>query len=124
VQLTLCTKTELSGAIVVSTPQDVALIDARKAMDMFATLKTPVIGMIENMSSFVCPDCGSETHIFGHGGVAKEAKDLGIPLLGALPIDLETRLSGDAGKPVAAGDGPVAQAYAQIAKGLIKGGMA
>ncbi|MEP4038057.1 Mrp/NBP35 family ATP-binding protein [Pseudophaeobacter sp.] len=124
VQLTLCTKSELSGAIVVSTPQDVALIDARKALDMFKTLKTPVLGLIENMSFFTCPDCGGEHHIFGHGGVAAEAKALGLPLLGALPIDLETRLAGDAGTPVAAGAGAVSEAYAQIASGLIAGGMA
>ena len=124
VQLTLCTKSELTGAIVVSTPQDVALIDARKALDMFATLKTPVLGLIENMSMFVCPDCGSQHQIFGHGGVAAEADALGVPLLGALPIDLETRLAGDEGTPIAAGDGPMAQAYARIAEGLVKGGMA
>lgn len=124
VQLTLCTKSELSGAIVVSTPQDVALIDARKALDMFATLKTPVLGLIENMSVFVCPDCGSEHQIFGQGGVAAEAEKMGVPLLGALPIDLETRLAGDGGTPIAAGDGAMAQAYARIAEGLIKGGMA
>ncbi len=124
VQLTLCTKSELTGAIVVSTPQDVALIDARKALDMFATLKTPVLGLIENMSLFVCPDCGSEHQIFGHGGVAAEAEKMGVPLLGNLPIDLETRLAGDGGKPVAAGDSPMAKAYAQIADGLIRGGMA
>jgi ATP-binding protein involved in chromosome partitioning len=124
VQLTLCTKSELTGAIVVSTPQDVALIDARKALDMFATLKTPVLGLIENMSMFVCPDCGSQHEIFGTGGVAAEAEKMGVPLLGTLPIDLETRLAGDGGTPIAAGDGPMAQAYAQIAKGLIEGGMA
>ncbi|WP_138922955.1 Mrp/NBP35 family ATP-binding protein [Sulfitobacter sp. BSw21498] len=124
VQLTLCTKSELSGAIVVSTPQDVALIDARKAIDMFNTLKTPVLGLIENMSLFVCPDCGSQHEIFGHGGVAAEAARMDIPLLGSLPIDLDTRLSGDSGTPVAAGGGPMAQAYARIAEGLIKGGMA
>lgn len=124
VQLTLCTKSELTGAIVVSTPQDVALIDARKALDMFATLKTPVLGLIENMSMFVCPDCGSEHEIFGTGGVAAEAEKMGVPLLGALPIDLDTRLAGDGGTPIAAGDGPMAQAYARIAQGLIKGGMA
>ncbi|MFT6023822.1 MAG: ATP-binding protein involved in chromosome partitioning [Ascidiaceihabitans sp.] len=124
VQLTLCTKSELTGAIVVSTPQDVALIDARKALDMFATLKTPVLGLIENMSMFVCPDCGSSHEIFGTGGVAAEAEKMGVPLLGTLPIDLETRLAGDGGTPIAAGDGPMAQAYAQIAKGLIAGGMA
>ncbi|MDW4497441.1 Mrp/NBP35 family ATP-binding protein [Sulfitobacter sp. D35] len=124
VQLTLCTKAEPSGAIVVSTPQDVALIDARKAMDMFATLKTPVLGLIENMSLFVCPECGHEAHIFGHGGVAHEAERLGLPLLGTLPIDLDTRLAGDSGTPVAAQGGPVAEAYARIAEGLVKGGMA
>lgn len=124
VQLTLCTKAELSGAIVVSTPQDVALIDARKALDMFNTLKTPVLGLIENMSFFTCPDCGGEHHIFGNGGVATEAQSLGLPLLGALPIDLETRLAGDAGTPVALGDSPIAEAYGQIAKGLVAGGMA
>jgi ATP-binding protein involved in chromosome partitioning len=124
VQLTLCTKSELTGAIVVSTPQDVALIDARKALDMFATLKTPVLGLIENMSMFVCPDCGSQHQIFGQGGVAAEAEKMGVPLLGTLPIDLETRIAGDGGTPVAAGDSQMAQAYAQIADGLIKGGMA
>ena len=124
VQLTLCTKSELSGAIVVSTPQDVALIDARKAIDMFATLKTPVLGLIENMSQFTCPDCGSTHDIFGQGGVADEAQKMGVPLLGQLPIDLATRLSGDGGAPIAVGDSAMAQAYAQIAEGLIKGGMA
>ncbi|MCR9125274.1 MAG: Mrp/NBP35 family ATP-binding protein [Rhodobacteraceae bacterium] len=124
VQLTLCTKTELSGALVVSTPQDVALLDARKALDMFATLKTPVLGLIENMSGFVCPECGHEAHIFGQGGVAREAADLGVPLLGTLPIDLETRMAGDGGTPIAAGDGPMARAYARIAEGLVQGGMA
>jgi ATP-binding protein involved in chromosome partitioning len=124
VQLTLCQRTHLTGAIVVSTPQDVALLDARKAIDMFRTLKTPILGLIENMSVFVCPKCGHESHIFGHGGVAAEAARLGVPLLGALPIDLETRLAGDAGTPVAAGQGPMAEAYARLAEGLIAGGMA
>ncbi|MBR9843759.1 MAG: Mrp/NBP35 family ATP-binding protein [Rhodobacteraceae bacterium] len=123
VQLTLCQKTELSGAIVVSTPQDVALIDARKALGMFDLLNTPVLGLIENMSSYVCPKCGHEEHIFGHGGVAAEAKKMGVPLLGALPIDLATRLAGDSGVPVAAGDGPMAEAYGRIADGLIASGM-
>ena len=123
VQLTLCQKTELSGAIVVSTPQDVALIDARKALGMFELLNTPVLGLIENMSSYVCPKCGHEEHIFGQGGVASEAQKMGVPLLGALPIDLETRLAGDSGVPVAAGEGPMAEAYGRIADGLIASGM-
>ncbi len=124
VQLTLCQKSEVSGAIVVSTPQDVALIDARKALNMFESLNTPVLGLIENMSTYHCPECGHEAHIFGHGGVAAEAEKLGLPLLGTLPIDLDTRLAGDSGTPIAAGDSPMAQAYARIAEGLIKGGMA
>jgi ATP-binding protein involved in chromosome partitioning len=124
VQLTLCQRTHLTGAIVVSTPQDVALLDARKAIDMFNTLRTPILGLIENMSTFVCPNCGHESHIFGHGGVAAEASRLGVPLLGTLPIDLDTRLAGDAGVPVAAGEGAMAEAYGRIAAGLIAGGMA
>lgn len=124
VQLTLCSKSDVTGAIVVSTPQDVALIDARKAIDMFKTLKTPILGLIENMSLFICPDCGAEHEIFGRGGVVAEAERMGVPLLGALPIDLGTRLSGDSGTPVAAGKGPMAEAYARIADGLVKGGMA
>jgi ATP-binding protein involved in chromosome partitioning len=124
VQLTLCQKSAPTGAIIVSTPQDVALIDARRAMDMFKTLKTPVLGLIENMSTFHCPNCGHEAQIFGHGGVKTEAETLGLPFLGALPIDLDTRLAGDSGTPIAAGDGPVAQAYAQLADGLVLGGIA
>lgn len=123
VQLTLCQRTRLTGAIVVSTPQDVALLDARKALDMFGTLKTPVLGLIENMSTYVCPKCGHEAHLFGHGGVRDEAERLDVPFLGALPIDLETRLAGDAGTPVAAGEGPMSGAYAALARRLIDGGM-
>jgi len=124
VQLTLCQKSEVSGAIVVSTPQDVALLDARKALDMFSTLKTPVLGLIENMSVFHCPHCGEASEIFGHGGVAKEAETLNLPLLAALPIDLETRRAGDAGRPVAAGTGPIAEAYEALAARLVQGSMA
>jgi len=124
VQLTLCQKTKLTGAVVVSTPQDVALLDARKALDMFNTLGTPVLGLIENMSTFVCPNCGHESHIFGHGGVRAEAETLGLPFLGDLPIDLDTRLAGDAGTPIAAGEGAMAEAYAALAKRFIDGGMA
>lgn len=124
VQLTLCQRTQLTGAIVVSTPQDVALLDARKALDMFRKLGTPVLGMIENMSTFCCPNCGHETPIFGRGGVRAEAARLDLPFLGELPLDLSVRLAGDAGTPVAAGDGPVAEAYGRLAAGLVAGGMA
>ncbi|EBA03029.1 Mrp/NBP35 family protein [Rhodobacterales bacterium HTCC2150] len=124
VQLTLCQKTHMTGALVVSTPQDVALLDARKALDMFKTLNTPVLGMIENMSSYICPECGNEAHIFGHGGVADEAEKLGLPFLGSLPLHLDVRMAGDAGTPVAAGEGPLADAYGQLAGRLVAGGMA
>ena len=124
IQLTLCQRTHLTGAIVVSTPQDVALLDARKALDMFQKLKTPVLGLIENMSTYICPNCGHEAHLFGHGGVAAEALKQDLPFLGELPLDLAVRVAGDAGTPIAAGDGPAAQAYAALAARLIAGGMA
>ncbi|KFI28041.1 Mrp/NBP35 family ATP-binding protein [Paenirhodobacter enshiensis] len=123
VQLSLCQKTELDGAIIVSTPQDVALLDARKAIDMFRRLKTPVLGLIENMSTYICPNCGHEAHLFGHGGVEAEAKALDLPFLGALPLDLDVRLAGDAGTPIAAGEGPAAGAYAKLAQDLIARGL-
>ena len=124
VQLTLCQRTQLTGALVVSTPQDVALLDARKAIDMFGKLKTPILGLIENMSTYICPNCGHEAHIFGHGGVRAEAEKLGVPFLGEIPLSLAVREAGDAGRPVALGDGPEAQAYARLAQRLIGGGMA
>ena len=123
VQLTLCQRTEVTGAIVVSTPQDVALLDAVKAMDMFKTLNTPILGLIENMSTYICPSCGHEAHLFGHGGVAAEAERMGVPFLGALPLSLDVRLAGDAGAPVALGGGAEAEAYTHLAKRLIGGGM-
>lgn len=123
VQLTLCQRTQLTGAIVVSTPQDVALLDARKALDMFQKLKTPVLGLVENMSTYICPNCGHEAHIFGHGGVAAEAQKLGLPFLGELPLALDVRVAGDAGTPVAATDSPLAAPYLALADRLIAGGM-
>ncbi|MCX7889086.1 MAG: Mrp/NBP35 family ATP-binding protein [Rhodobacteraceae bacterium] len=124
VQLTLCQRTHLTGALVVSTPQDIALLDARRAIDMFAKLGTPVLGLIENMSRYVCPNCGHEAHIFGHGGVREEAERIGVPFLGEIPLSLEVRLAGDSGTPVAAGEGPVAAAYRELAARLVGGGMA
>ena len=124
VQLTLCQRTHLTGAIVVSTPQDVALLDARRAIDMFGKLKTPVLGLIENMSAYVCQNCGHEEHLFGHGGVRAEAERLGVPFLGEIPLSIDVRLGGDAGRPVALGEGPVAEAYARLAERLVAGGMA
>ena len=124
VQLTLCQKTHVTGAIIVSTPQDVALLDARRAIDMFGKLKTPIIGLIENMSTYICPNCGHEAHIFGHGGVAAEARKMDVPFLGEIPLSLDVRLAGDGGVPIAVGDGPVAEAYVRIAARLVAGGMA
>ncbi len=123
VQLSLCQKSEVAGAIVVSTPQDVALLDARKALDAFATLKTPVLGLIENMAVFTCPHCGKDSHIFGQGGVAAEADKIGVPLMAQLPIDLDTRLGGDGGTPIATTDSAMAKSYAQLADRLIQGGI-
>ena len=123
VQLSLCQKSDVAGAIVVSTPQDVALLDARKALDAFATLDTPVLGLIENMAVFTCPHCGKDSHIFGNGGVVAEAKKMSVPLLAQLPIDLDTRLGGDGGVPIALGDSAMAQAYAALAERLIESGI-
>lgn len=124
VQLSLCQKAQVTGAIIVSTPQDVALIDARRAIDMFGKLKTPVLGLVENMSTYICPNCGHEAHLFGHGGVAAEARHLGLPFLGEIPLNLDVRLAGDSGTPIAAGEGPVAEAFARLAARLVAGGMA
>ena len=124
IQLSLAQRTQLTGALVVSTPQDVALLDARKALDMFVKLKVPVLGLIENMSTYICPNCGHEAHIFGHGGVAAEAAKLDLPFLGEIPLSLDVRVAGDSGTPIAAGEGPIAQAYARLAQRLIAGGMA
>ena len=120
VQLTLCQKFDLTGAIVVSTPQDVALMDARKALKAFETLKTPVLGLVENMSTYICPKCGHEDHIFGDGGVRREAEKQGVTFLGSLPLTLEVRLSGDGGVPVAATDSAAGAAYRTMARGLIE----
>ncbi len=123
VQLTLCQRTQVTGCIVVSTPQDVALLDVRKAVDMFRTLKAPVLGLIENMSTYVCPNCGHEAHLFGHGGARAEAEALGVPFLGEIPLSLDVRVSGDEGKPVVLKGGPVAEAYLRLARRMIGGGM-
>ncbi|WP_316014275.1 Mrp/NBP35 family ATP-binding protein [Roseobacter sp. HKCCA0434] len=125
VQLTLAQKAELTGALVVSTPQDIALLDARKALDMFRKTKTPVLGMIENMSTFICPKCGEATDIFGHGGAKAEAARLDLPFLGEVPLDMAIRLAGDGGAPIVASDpdSAQAQAFTAIARRLIEGGM-
>ena len=125
VQLTLSQKYAITGAIVVSTPQDVALLDARKALDMFHKTRVPVLGLVENMSAYVCPNCGHEAHIFGHGGARAEAERLGLPFLGEIPLELSIRVAGDGGTPVVAArpDGPEARAFRQLARRLIAGGL-
>lgn len=126
VQMTLAQKSQLNGAIIVSTPQDIALLDARKGIDMFNQLGTPIIGMIENMSTHICSSCGHEEHLFGHGGVAAEAKKLGVPLLAEIPLHLDIRLAADGGAPIVVSKPESTQAmvFRTIAKGLIAEGHA
>jgi ATP-binding protein involved in chromosome partitioning len=118
VQLTLSQKAKVSGAVVVSTPQDIALIDAKKALDMFRKTGTPVLGIIENMSTFCCPNCGHETQVFGHGGARREAGRLGLPFLGEVPLDIEIRTTSDAGRPIVVDrpDSPQARRFLEIAR--------
>jgi len=120
VQLTMVQQAPLSGAVIVSTPQDLALIDARKGLAMFRQVNVPIFGIIENMTSFVCPHCNEESHIFGHGGAADTAKELGCEFLGGIPLHMSLRESADAGKPIVVSDSenPISKAYAKIAAGI------
>ena len=114
--LTLAQSLPLTGAIIVSTPQDLALIDARRAMTMFERLEVPLLGMIENMSTFICPNCQTEHSIFGHGGAEREAAERQMPFLGALPLNMELRAASDAGEPLTLQpDHPIAKRYQEIA---------
>ena len=126
VQMTLSQKAHVDGAVIVSTPQDVALLDARKGIDMFQQLNVPILGMIENMSTHICSQCGHEEHVFGHGGVAAEAAKLGVPLLAEVPLDLQIRLAADGGAPITVSqpDSAQAQSFHAIAKALVEKGVA
>ena len=126
VQMTLTQNAEVTGAIVVSTPQDVALIDARKGVDMFRKMETPILGMIENMSRYVCSNCGHEEHMFGHGGVRDEAERLGLPLLAEIPLDIDIRAASDGGAPIVVSkpSSPSAEAFRDLARALIEDGHA
>lgn len=126
VQMTLSQKAHVDGAIIVSTPQDVALIDARKGIDMFQQLNVPLVGMIENMSTHICTACGHEEHVFGHGGVAAEAAKIDIPLLAEVPLHLDIRLAADGGAPIVVSqpDSSQAAAFVDVAKQLIEKGLA
>ncbi|MEO1281439.1 MAG: P-loop NTPase [Pseudomonadota bacterium] len=117
VQLTMAQQVPLSGAVIVSTPQDLALIDARKGLNMFRKVDIPVLGIIENMSYFICPECGHESHIFGHNGAKVEADKLGVPFLGGIPLHMDIRAKSDAGQPITATepDSPHAQMYRELA---------
>ena len=121
-QLTMAQQVPLAGAVIASTPQDIALIDARKGLNMFRKVEVPILGLIENMSTFICPKCGERTDIFGHGGARDEAKKLGLPFLGEVPLHLEIRTSSDDGTPVVHSnpDSPNAKAYEEIAAAVLE----
>jgi len=118
VQLTMVQKHKPDGAVIVSTPQDLALIDATRAMNFFEQAKVPVIGMVENMSGYVCPHCGESSDPFGHGGAEAVARAEGVPFLGHVPLDLSIRQDSDAGRPPAAGDTAQGRAFRAIAERL------
>jgi ATP-binding protein involved in chromosome partitioning len=118
IHLTLSQKIPVTGAIIVTTPQDIALLDARKGLKMFEKVGIPILGVVENMAIHVCSQCGHAEHIFGEGGGARMSADFGVEYLGALPLDIRIREQTDSGRPtvVAEPDGPIAAAYRQIAR--------
>ena len=119
VQLSLVAKAKPDGAVIISTPQDLALIDAARAIDLFGKTNVPVIGIVENMAGYVCPHCGEESDPFGSGGAEASAAKLGIEFLGRLPLSVSLREASDAGRPPAAGEGPAADAFAAIARAVL-----
>ena len=119
VQLSLIQKARPAAAVIVSTPQDLSLIDAARAIDLFEKTHVPVAGVIENMAGYECPHCGTPSDPFGHGGAEAEAKRLGVAFLGRLPLSASLREASDAGLPPAAGDGPAADAFADLARKLL-----
>ena len=119
VQLSLVQKARPAGAVIVSTPQDLSLIDATRAIDLFGKTSVPVLGIIENMAGYQCPHCGESSDPFGQGGAEDSAKRLGVPFLGRLPLSLRLREASDAGTPPAAEEGPAAEAFADIARRLL-----
>jgi ATP-binding protein involved in chromosome partitioning len=120
VQLSLVQRSRPAGAVIVSTPQDLSLIDARRAVDLFNKMSVPVLGIIENMAAYACPHCGEASHPFGSGGAEASAEEMGVPFLGRLPLSLEIREGSDAGHPPAAGSGPDADAFSEIATKLLE----
>jgi ATP-binding protein involved in chromosome partitioning len=122
-QLTLTQKIQLSGAVIVTTPQDVALIDARKGLAMFQKVNVPVLGIVENMSYYICPKCGHREEIFKHGGGERTANRLNVPFLGSIPIDPKVAIGGDAGEPIVVAEprSPVTEAFLRVAELVRKG---
>ncbi len=118
VQLSLVQSVPITGALVITTPQDVALQDAERAVNMFVQTGTPVIGIIENMSYFICPHCKGESHIFGSGGGQREAERAGVPLLGKIPLEGKIVATGDSGDPIASGDNAIAKIFLELADKL------
>jgi len=120
-QLTMAQQVPLAGAVIVSTPQDIALIDARKGLNMFRKVEVPILGLIENMSTFICPKCGERSDIFGHGGAKDEADRLGVPFLGEIPLHIDIRTNSDGGTPitVSAPDSKHAEIYRDIADEVV-----
>jgi ATP-binding protein involved in chromosome partitioning len=120
VQLSLIQRSRPEGAVIVSTPQDLSLIDARRAVDLFNKMSVPVLGIIENMAAYTCPHCGEASHPFGTGGAEAAAAEMGVPFLGRLPLSLDIREASDAGRPPAASNGAEADAFAAIAAKLLE----
>jgi ATP-binding protein involved in chromosome partitioning len=122
VALTLCQNVPMAGTVIVTTPQDVALIDARKSLHMFTKLEVPVLGIVENMSAYQCPECGHIDHVFGSGGGQRTSEELGVPLLGSIPLDPAVVAGGDTGKPVVIDrpKSPTGKAFAELAKALLE----
>jgi ATP-binding protein involved in chromosome partitioning len=120
-QLTMAQRVPLAGAVIVSTPQDIALLDARKAINMFRKVDVPILGVIENMSYFLCPSCGHRAEIFSHGGARRTAETFGVDFLGEIPLDLTIREETDAGRPpvVSQPDGPQAAAFLEAARAVM-----
>ncbi len=122
-QLTLTQRAPLAGAVIVSTPQDLSLIDARKGLNMFRKVDVPILGIVENMSYFVCPHCGRRTDVFAHGGAREEASRLGVPFLGEIPLDIRIRETSDGGRPIVAAEpaSPFSESYRLIAAAILDG---
>ena len=121
IQITLSQKLDFAGAVIVSTPQDIALIDAIKGVNMFKRVNVPILGIIENMSYYICPHCGARDNIFGHAGAHETAAELGVPFLGEIPLHIDIRTYADTGRPIvtAAPESPHAKAYLEIADEII-----